>query len=212
MDEKVEQLYDALFVPYPEFCKSLAWLVDGIAGDEATNRFEQMWGIYLAVMARVGQKLFGRDLCWNPHSEQVGPALDLLLNEGYSEIIIQLILGANNLFVQTKSEGYEYKASKLREIANQYYAIIKRYKDGGVLTTEDRMIKWNFIDHSNRLFGAAFDIVEAASKPIPIEKSNAKKHQKTVGEVWDDLFEELDHPIRYKMKKIWEKIISRIKK
>ena len=117
-------------------------------------------------MTKVGSELFGSDVYWNTNSKQVEPVLDMLLNQGYSNKIIQLILGANNLLNQVKTDDYEYKTSRLREIANLYYATIRKYEDADVLKIEDRMVKWNFIDYSNKFFGAAYDIVQDSSKNI----------------------------------------------
>ena len=129
-------------------------------------------------MNKIGTELFGSDVYWNTDSDQIEPVLDMLLNRGYSDKIMQLILGANNLLIQVKSNEYSDKASKLREIAHRYYAIIRRYEDGGVLTIEDRMVKWDFIDHSNNLFGAAYDIVQDSSRPPKSAEVLRKEQEK----------------------------------
>ena len=131
VEEKVSRLYNELFAPYPEFCKGVSWLGEETLASDAPDRFQQMWKIYLALMTKVGAEMFGSDVYWNTDSDQIEPVLDMLLNQGYSDKIIQLILGANNLLIQVKSDGYSYKTSKLREIVNQYYGIVRRYKDGG---------------------------------------------------------------------------------
>lgn len=142
----------------------------------------------------------------------------MLLNQGYSDKIIQLILGANNLLIQVKSDGYSYKTSKLREIVNQYYGIVRRYEDGGVLTIEDRMVKWDFIDHSNRLFGAAYDIVQDSSRPpktaeqLKAEQEQKEEMQRALEDKFDELFGGLEHPVRHKIKRFFKKLFSKKKK
>jgi len=217
-NEIMTKLYDMLFIPYPEFCKEVSWLGEEAISSDNPTRFENMWTIYLSVMTKIGQKLFGSDVYWNTSSDQIEPVLDMLLNQGYSDIIIQLILGANNLFYQVKSDGYEHKMSKLREIANQYYGIVRQYRDGGVLTIEDRMVKWDFIDHSNRLFGAAYDIVEASSRPpkspeqLKVEQEHQDEMQRTLEDKFDELFGGLEHPVRYKIKRFFKKLFSKKKR
>ena len=162
--------------------------------------------------------MFGSDVYWNTDSDQIEPVLDMLLNQGYSDKIIQLILGANNLLIQVKSDGYSYKTSKLREIVNQYYGIVRRYEDGGVLTIEDRMVKWDFIDHSNRLFGAAYDIVEDSSRPtksaeqLKAEQEYQEEMQRALEDKFDELFGGLEHPIRHKIKRFFKKLFPKKKK
>ena len=218
VEENVSRLYNELFAPYPEFCKGVAWLGEEALASDAPDRFQQMWKIYLALMTKVGAEMFGSDVYWNTDSDQIEPVLDMLLNQGYSNKIIQLILGANNLLIQVKSEGYSYKTSKLREIVNQYYAIVRRYEDGGVLTIEDRMVKWDFIDHSNRLFGAAYDIVQDFSRPpksaeqLKAEQEHKEEMQRALEEKFDELFGGLEHPVRHKIKRFFKKLFSKKKK
>ena len=165
-NEYVARLYCELFTPHHEFCMGLTWLGEEALKSNESDRFKQMWKIYLALMTKVGSELFGSDVYWNTNSKQVEPVLDMLLNQGYSNKIIQLILGANNLLNQVKTDDYEYKTSRLREIANLYYVTIRKYEDADVLKIEDRIVKWNFIDYSNEFFGAAYDIVQDSSKNI----------------------------------------------
>ena len=218
VEENVSRLYNELFAPYPEFCKGVAWLGEEALASDASDRFQQMWKIYLALMTKVGAEMFGSDVYWNTDSDQIEPVLDMLLNQGYSDKIIQLILGANNLLIQVKSDGYSYKTSKLREIVNQYYGIVRRYEDGGVLTIEDRMVKWDFIDHSNRLFGAAYDIVQDSSRPpktaeqLKAEQEHKEEMQRALEEKFDELFGGLEHPIRHKIKRFFKKLFPKKKK
>lgn len=217
-EEYVARLYDELFAPHHEFCMGLNWLGEEALASDASNRFEQMWKIYLALMTKVGAEMFGSDVYWNTDSDQIEPVLDMLLNQGYSNKIIQLILGANNLLNQVKSDGYSYKMSKLREIVNQYYATVRRYEDGGVLTIEDRMVKWDFIDHSNRFFGAAYDIVEDSSRPpksaeqLKAEQEYQEEMQRALEDKFDELFGGLEHPVRHKIKRFFKKLFSKIRK
>ncbi|MBQ8302241.1 MAG: hypothetical protein IJX97_01665 [Clostridia bacterium] len=212
-EEYVARLYDELFTPHHEFCMGLNWLSEETLASDASDRFEQMWKVYLALMAKMGAEMFDSDVYWNTDSDQIEPVLDMLLNQGYSNKIIQLILGANNLLNQVKSDGYRYKTSRLREIVNQYYAIVRRYEDGGVMTIEDRMVKWDFIDHTNRLFGAVYDIVEDLSRPpksaeqLKAEQEYQKEMQKVLEDKLDDLFGELKHPILHKIKRFFKKVI-----
>lgn len=217
-DEYVARLYDELFTPHHEFCMGLTWLGEETLASDASDRFQQMWNIYLALMTKVGAEMFGSDVYWNTDSDQIEPVLDMLLNQGYSNKIIQLILGANNLLIQVKSDGYSYKTSKLREIVNQYYGIVRRYEDGGVLTIEDRMVKWEFIDHSNRLFGATYDIVQDSSRPpksaeqLKAEQEYQEEMQRALEDKFDELFGGLEHPVRHKIKRFFKKLFSKKKK
>ena len=213
-DEYVARLYDELFAPYPEFCQGVSWLGEEALASDAPDRFQQMWKIYLALMTKVGAEMFGSDVYWNTDSDQIEPVLDMLLNQGYSNKIIQLILGANNLLIQVKSDGYSYKTSKLREIVNQYYGIVRRYEDGGVLTIEDRMVKWDFIDHSNRLFGAAYDLVQDSSRPpksaevLRKEQEKNEKLQRSLEKSSMNCSARWSIPFVTKIKRFFRKIFS----
>ena len=218
-EESVARLYDELFTPHHEFCMGLTWLGEKALASDESDRFQQMWKVYLALMTKVGAEMFGSsDVYWNTDSDQIEPVLDMLLNQGYSNKIIQLIFGANNLLNQVKSDGYSYKMSKLREIVNQYYATVRRYEDGGVLTIEDRMVKWDFIDHSNRFFGAAYDIVEDSSRPpksaeqLKAEQEYQEEMQRALEDKFDELFGGLGHPVRHKIKRFFKKLFSKIRK
>ena len=213
-----ERLYEQLMFGAGEFCTNLEWLSEKALESDAADRFQQMWKVYLALMTKVGAEMFGSDVYWNTDSDQIEPVLDMLLNQGYSNKIIQLILGANNLLIQVKSDGYSYKTSKLREIVNQYYGIVRRYEDGGVLTIEDRMVKWDFIDHSNRLFGAAYDIVQDSSRPpksaeqLKAEQEYKEEMQRALEDKFDELFGGIEHPVRHKIKRFFKKLFSKKKK
>lgn len=213
-----ERLYEQLMFGAGEFCANLEWLSKKALASDAADRFQQMWKVYLALMTKVGAEMFGSDVYWNTDSDQIEPVLDMLLNQGYSNKIIQLILGANNLLNQVKSDGYSYKTSKLREIVNQYYATVRRYKDGGVLTIEDRMVKWDFIDHSNRFFGAAYDIVEDSSRPpksaeqLKAEQEYQEEMQRALEDKFDELFGGIERPVRHKIKRFFKKLFSKKKK
>ena len=69
-EEYVARLYDELFTPHHEFCMGLNWLSEEALASDASNRFEQMWKIYLALMTKVGAEMFGSDVyCarhWDP--------------------------------------------------------------------------------------------------------------------------------------------------
>ena len=213
-----ERLYEQLMFCEGEFCTNLDWLSRKALESDQPDHFQQMWKVYLALMTKVGGEMFGSDVYWNTDSEQIEPVLDMLLNKGYSNKIIQMLLGANNLFVQVESDGYNYKTSKLREIVNQYYAIVRRYEDGGVLTIEDRMVKWNFIDHSNRLFGSAYDIVQDSSRPpksveqIKAEQEYKEEMQRGLEDKFDELFGGLEHPVCHKIKRLFKKLFPKKKK
>jgi hypothetical protein len=213
-----ERLYEQLMFGAGEFCTNLEWLSKKALASDAADRFQQMWKVYLALMTKVGAEMFGSDVYWNTDSDQIEPVLDMLLNQGYSNKIIQLILGANNLLNQVKSDGYSYKTSKLREIVNQYYATVQRYEDGGMLTIEDRMVKWDFIDHSNRFFGAAYDIVEDSSRPpksaeqLKAEQEYQEEMPRALEDKFDELFGGIEHPVRHKIKRFFKKLFSKKKK
>ena len=67
-EEYVARLYDELFTPHHEFCMGLNWLGEEALASDASNRFEQMWKIYLALMTKVGAEMFGSDVYWNTDS------------------------------------------------------------------------------------------------------------------------------------------------
>ena len=210
-DEK--RLYNQLMYGPGEFCKKLNWLSDKALASTAPDRFQQMFRMYLSVMTRFGGELFGGDVYWNTDSELIEPTLNKILVEGYDKKIEQLMLGAHNLLGQVKTPNYYSHMSKLHNIAMQYYSTTRRYLDGGVLSTDDRMIKWDYIDAANNLFGAAYDIVQAESRPIrsvsPKEKEEQEKFQKALEEKFNELFGELDHPVRYRIKKFFCKIFTK---
>lgn len=218
INNDAEKLYEQLLLNSPEFCKSISWLGEKALASESPTRFEEMWKTYYKVMTKVGQQLFGSDVYWNTSSDQIEPVLELLLVDGYSEKILQLMMGALNLFVQVKTDNYSYYTSKLRDITNQYYAIVRQYRDGGVLEIEDCMVKWDFIDHSNRLFGATYDIVEASSRPpkspeqLKAEQEYREETQRALEDKFDELFGGLEHPVRHKIKSFFKKLFSKKKK
>lgn len=210
-----QRLFDLLMAGIPEFCTSISWLGEKALASQDENRFQEMWSVYYSVMTKVGRILFDSDIHWNTNSEQIEPVLDLLLKEGYSEKIFQLMLGAANLFTQTKCTEYGYKSIRLREIATQYYGIIRQYERGGVLTCEDRNVKWDFIDHSNRFFGAAYDIIEnACTIPEDTSMSDYERREaerEAISERVDEISEGRDHPFLYRIKKFF-RLLAKWKK
>ena len=213
--EDENRLYDQLMYGPSEFCNNLNWLSDKALASTAPDRFQQMFSVYFSLMTRFGQELFEGDIYWNTDSELVEPTLNKILVEGYDQKIEQLILGVHNLFGQVKTPNYHSHISKLHNIAMQYYSTTRRYLDGGVLSTDDKMVKWDYIDIANNLFGAAYDIVQAESRPVrkvSSEEIEEKEHlQKTLEEKFDELFGELDHPVRYRIKKFFKKILPKLK-
>lgn len=210
--EDENRLYDQLMYGPGEFCNNLNWLSDKALLSDAPDGFRQMFMVYLSGMTRFGRELFSGDIYWNTDSEMVEPTLKKILVEGYDKKIEQLILGAHNLFGKVKTPNYYSHISKLHDIAMQYYSITRRYLDGGVLTTDDKMLKWEYIDAANNLFGAAYDIVQAESRPIrSVSPKEQEKLQKALEEKFDELFGELDHPVRYRIKKFFRKIFTKRK-
>lgn len=217
-EEYVARLYGELFNPQREFCMGISWLMEDALASDDSNRFELLWEIYLALMTKVGAEMFAGDVCWNTHSEQIEPVFDMLFHQGYSNKIIQLILGVNNLMIQIKPNGYSYTTSKLREIVNQYYAIIQSYVANGVLNIEDGMAKWDFIDISNRFFGVAYDIVEEYSKPaksleqLRAEQERQEEMRRGMEDKLDEWFGGLEHPICHRIKRSFKKLFSKKKR
>ena len=215
MKEDEKRLYDQLMYGPSEFCNNLNWLSDKALASTTPDRFQQIFRVYLSVMTSFGRELFSGDVYWNTTSELIEPTLNKILVEGYDKKIEQLILGAHNLFGQVKTPNYYSRISKLHNIAMQYYSITRRYLDGGVLNTDDRMAKWDYIDAANNLFGAAYDIVQAESRPVRKVSSEEIKErenlQKALEEKFDELFGELDHPVRYRIKKFFRKIFTKRK-
>ena len=211
--EDENRLYDQLMYGPGEFCNNLNWLSDKALASTAPDRFQQMFSVYFSAMTRFGRELFEGDIYWNTDSELVEPILNKILVDGYDKKIEQLILGAHNLFGQVKTPNYYSHISKLHNIAMQYYSITRRYLDGGVLTTDDKMLKWDYIDAANNCYGGAYDIVQAASRPIrkvsPEEIEEKENLQKALEEKIDELFGDLDHPVRYRIKKFFRKIFTK---
>lgn len=206
------RLYEQL-MSSENFCGNLTWLSDKAKAGESFDSIVQMWRVYYSAMMKIGRLLFDSDVSWDCHSAQIEPVLNLLLNEGYSDIILQLILGASNLFVETGANGDVIL--RLKEIARNYYAVVRKYQDGGVMTTEDRLVKWDFIDASNQYFGAAFDIVEAAANAGPkrVDPEKEKKleaESKRLEEKFDELFGDIINQDRQKKEKsFWRNLFSK---
>lgn len=192
----VDWLYEQLTRGEDRFCESLLSLAQKAMDSQAPDRFEQMWGVYLSLMNRIGQELFGEDLSWNPRSKLIAPTLNKLLVEGYDHIIHLLILGVYLLLDLTEPPGYRTKLTALKNLSLQYNKITEQYLTGGVLTTANRGVKWDYIDHSNRFFGAVYDMVCEGAKGNRERLLSAEERrallQKQFEEKLDEIFRELD--------------------
>lgn len=206
------RLYEQLISSPDDFCTNLTWLSSKAMASDSPDSITQMWRVYYSAMMTIGSRLFDSDVSWDCYSAEIEPVLNLLMNEGYSDIILQLILGASNLFSETGANGDVIW--RLKDIAQTYYAVVRRYQDGGVMTTEDRMVKWDFIDACNRYFGAAFDIVEAAAnarlkREDPEKKKKREADSKALEEKFDELFGDIVNPDRHKKKGFFRNLFSK---
>lgn len=158
-----EKLYEQLMRGEGEFCKNIAWLADKALANASASSVQQMWDVYLNLMNAIGSELFDGDLYWNSHSKLIVPVLNKLLNEGYEKRIMQLILGAYNLLAQVHAPDHTSEMYDLMELARRYYATTQRYINGGVLTSANQAIKWDYIECSDQILRAAIGIVNQAS-------------------------------------------------
>ena len=99
------RLYDRLISGENEFNSELILLAKRARRPYDNDASRQMWSTYLTVMTRFGQLLFGSDVYWNPHSDQIEPVLDLLLREGYAARICLLVQGADDLIRLSGTSG-----------------------------------------------------------------------------------------------------------
>lgn len=209
------RLYDRLISGENEFNSELILLAKRARRPYDNDASRQMWSTYLTVMTRFGQLLFGSDVYWNPHSDQIEPVLDLLLREGYAARICLLVQGADDLIRLSGTSGRGHYSHRLQDIAHRYRGLIAGYMDAGVLTSDQRGIKWDFIDYSNLLFGEAYDIVEAlastpdANEAIRNEKARREATRIAASDLFFDMIEEVEHPVRYRIKKAFRKLFSR---
>jgi DNA-directed RNA polymerase specialized sigma24 family protein len=79
---------------------------------------------------------------------------------GYAERIVEMSLGAANLYEKTKHKGYHIKTTELREIAEWYKLKVEQHRqkyDGNSVSREEG---WNIIRVSNFVFAKIYDMVE----------------------------------------------------
>lgn len=155
----IKRLYTQLKQEKTEFCADLHWFSEKALQSDSPDRFTQMWKIYLSVMFYYGKEVFHHDVRQNPHSVYLNSVLKNLLKKDAYKKLIQLMLGAHNLFDQIQSPLYYAVGNHLNDTIVQYYSITRQYLDNGILESDNNHYKWSYIHDSYELFKKAYDII-----------------------------------------------------
>ena len=209
----MKQLWELLHSNNECFSDNVEWFGRAAMESEVHRNFEIMFATYLSIMIKVDNKLFLGRTYWNIRSRRVARVYRLLMIYGYAERIIELALGAANLYAQTKHKGYSSKTTELREIAECYKSKVDQHlqKCGG--SSVKRKEAWDMIRVSNRVFAEIYDIVEDGTisggwKINTYFKSLEEPTDRDqLHELYMDTFERLINPRKYR----WKKFLNKFK-
>ena len=158
--EDMKQLWKLLYSDNERFSDSIEWFGRKAIDSEVHRSFEIMFATYLSIMIKVDNRLFLGRTYWDIKSRRVDQVYRLLTSYGYADRIIELALGAANLYAQAKHKGYSSKITELREIAEWYKLKVEQHRQKYDGNSVSRKAGWNMIRISNRVFAKIYDIVE----------------------------------------------------
>ena len=211
--EDMKQLWKLLHSDNECFSENLEWFGRKAIDSEVHRSFEIMFATYLSIMIKVDNRLFLGRTYWDIKSRRVDQVYRLLMNYGYAERIIELALGAANLYAQTKHKGYSSKVTELREFAEWYKLKVEQHRQKHDGNSVSRKAGWNMIRISNRVFAKIFDIVEDGTisggwKVNTYFKSLEEPTDRDqLHEIYMDTFERLISPRKYR----WKKLLNKLK-
>jgi hypothetical protein len=211
-----EWLYEQLTRNEDDFCDSLLSLTMRM---EANHSVERTWGIYLSLMDRVGQELFGGEPCLSPVSETVDSNRDAPLNWGYASTIHKLIMGAYLLFDLIRPPKFRAKLTALKKLSAQNHAVTLRYLTGELPFVTEQDPPWSFIDHSHRRFSEVYGMVremeeECRDALLSAEERSAlmkKQFEDKLERIFEELFSSTSDEPKSRTRKIY-RIVSRSKR
>lgn len=158
--EDIKQLWNLLHSDNERFSENIEWFGRKAIDSEVHRSFEIMFATYLSIMIKVDNRLFLGRTYWDIKSRRIDRVYRLLVTYGYAGRIIELALGAANLYAQTKHKGYSSKTTELREIAEWYKIKLEQHRQKYDGDRVSRKADWNMIRISNRVFAKIYDIVE----------------------------------------------------
>lgn len=208
--EDMKQLWKLLHSDNERFSENIEWFGRKAIDSEAHRKFEILFATYLSIMIKVDNRLFLGRTYWDIKSRRVDRVYRLLMTYGYAERIVEMSLGAANLYEKTKHKGYHIKTTELREIAEWYKLKVEQHRqkyDGNSVNREEG---WNIIRISNRIFAKIYDIVEDGTisggwKINTYFKSLEEPTDRDqLNELYADTFDRLFSPRKYR----WKKLLS----
>ena len=212
--QDMRRLWKLLHSSNERFSESIEWFGRKAIDSAEHRKYEILFATYLSIMIKVDNRLFLGRTYWNMNSWHVARVYRLLTIHGYAERIVELALGAANLYVQTKHKGYSSKAQELREIAEWYGLKMQQHRQKYDDDHVTRKAAWNMIRISNRVFAEIYDTVEDGTisggwKVHTYLKSlDARSDRDQFREFYLDTFEQLLNPHKYKWRKFWKKLFS----
>lgn len=211
--EDIQQLWELLHNDNECFSESIEWFGRKAIDSEAHRKFEIMFATYLSVMIKVDNKLFLGRTYWDVKARRVDRVYRLLMTYGYAERIVELALGAADLYAQTKHKGYKSKTVELRDIAEQYKLKLDQHRQKYDGNSVNRRDGWDMIRISNRAFAKIYDIVEdgTISGGRKVNTYSGSLEEPTDREqlhgLYMDTFERLLEPRKY----MWKKFLRTFK-
>lgn len=156
----IKRLWNLLHNDSVRFSENIEWFGRKAIDSEVPRNYEIMFSTYLSVMIKVDNRLFLGRTYWNINSKRIDLVYWLLMTCGYAERMIELALGAANLYAQTKHKQHTGKVTELIDVVELYKTQLEQhrrnYTDGQV----NRRAKWEMIRTSNQVFAKIYDIVE----------------------------------------------------
>ncbi len=203
----VKRLWKLLHTQDIDFSDSIEWLGKKALECTMHRNYITMFQTYLMVMIKVDNRLFLGCTYWDINSKRVAHVYRLLIVYGYAEKIIQLALGASNLYTQIKRKGYCKKADRLKDLAERYCIELEQHRQKYDGDSVNRKAGWDMIRVSNRVFAEIYDIVEDGILGDHRINTYCRSLQETseYTQVVMDAYERLLEPRKYKIKKIFNK-------
>lgn len=210
--EDIKQLWKLLHNDNERFSESIEWFGRKAIDSEVHRKFEIMFATYLSIMIKVDHRLFLGRTYWDIKSRRVARVYRLLMTYGYAERIMELALGAANLYAQTKHKGYSSKTTELREIAEWYKLKVEQHRQTYDGDRVSRNVAWNMIRISNRVFAKIYDIVEDGTRSgwksnTYFKSLDDPSDGDQLHELYMDTFERLIDPRKYRWKKVLSKFM-----
>lgn len=201
MDENVVMIFQAFRKPYPKFCMALKRLLKDAVSSFNSHRFVYMWSDYLCAMSKVGQNIFTDNIYNDPEEDEVEDAWDILFLDGYADMLVRILQGAEILLMQVKLKGYRRAISEIQTLENRYNSLLKIYKKKH-RKIKDRDEKREFIYRCKEIFEMALDIL------MDVREQEQRRANKR------DFFlfvERYQHPRLHKIRSVFKKLFIKIK-